>query len=81
MKTIADAMPLVRIGMRVYNGEKYMRQALDSLLAQEFRDFEVIISDNASTDATRDLCLDYASRNLRIRFYRNEKKSGCNKEF
>ena len=50
---MADSKPLVSIGMPVYNGEKYIRQALDSLLAQDYANFELVISDNASTDGTQ----------------------------
>jgi len=45
--------PLVSIGMPVYNGEKYIRQELNSLLNQTYKNFELIISDNASTDETK----------------------------
>ena len=48
--------------MPVYNGTKYIREALDSLLAQTFRDFELIISDNASTDDTESICREYVAR-------------------
>jgi len=64
--------PRVSIGMPVYNGESLIRRALDSLLAQTFADFELIISDNASTDGTRQICLEYATKDARIRYYRNE---------
>ena len=68
--------PLVSIGMPVYNGERYIRQALDSLLAQDFENFELIISDNASTDRTQEICLEYAARDRRVRYYRNETNMG-----
>jgi glycosyltransferase involved in cell wall biosynthesis len=64
--------PKVTIGMPVYNGEKFLRRALDSLLAQTFTNFELIISDNASTDKTREICLEYAARDERIQYRRNE---------
>src|SRR5688572_4039391 len=64
--------PKVSIGMPIYNGEKYIRRALDSLLDQTLTDFELIISDNASTDETRRICLEYASKDERIRYYRND---------
>lgn len=64
--------PKVSIGMPVYNGEKYIRQALESLLSQTFTSFELIISDNASTDQTRQICLEYAARDQRIHYYRNK---------
>ena len=48
--------PIVSIGLPVYNGEDFLKYALDSLLSQTFRDFELIISDNASTDNTPKIC-------------------------
>jgi glycosyltransferase involved in cell wall biosynthesis len=54
-------LPLVSIGMPVYNGEKYIMRALDSLLAQDYEKFEIIISDNASTDQTPKNIKEYAS--------------------
>lgn len=67
----------VSIGLPVYNGEKYLREALESILAQTFGDFELIISDNASTDRTREICRAYASRDSRIRYYRSETNTGA----
>ena len=67
-----DSGALVSIGMPVYNGAAHIRRALDSLLAQSFSDFEIIISDNASTDATKEICLDYVNRDSRIRYIRQE---------
>jgi len=64
--------PKVSIGMPVYNGEKFIRQALDSLLDQTFTDFELVISDNASTDETQQICLEYAAKDKRICYYRND---------
>lgn len=61
-------IPKVSIGMPVYNGEKFIRKALDSLLTQTFTDFELIISDNASTDATAEICKEYAAKDARIRY-------------
>ena len=54
----ADIMtpPKLSIGLPVYNGENFLAQAVDSILAQDFRDFELIISDNASTDRTAEIC-------------------------
>ena len=72
-----DNKPLVSIGMPVYNGEKYLRQALDSLLAQDYENFELIISDNASTDATWQICREYAAGDARIRLSRNERNLGA----
>lgn len=74
-------IPKVSIGMPVYNGERYIRQALDSVLNQTFADFELIICDNASTDATREICLEYAEKDSRIRYHRNEKNIGAGPNF
>ena len=60
--------PLVTIAMTVYNGEKYLREALDSLLSQDYGNFELIILDNQSTDQTREICLEFAKKDPRIRY-------------
>jgi glycosyltransferase involved in cell wall biosynthesis len=70
------APPRVSLGMPVYNGEAYLEQALQSLLKQTFGDFELLISDNASTDRTQTICLDYASSDRRIRYHRNQVNVG-----
>jgi glycosyltransferase involved in cell wall biosynthesis len=59
--------PRVSIGMPVYNGERHMRSALDSLLAQDHDNFELVISENGSTDGTRAICREYAERDPRVR--------------
>jgi len=73
--------PLVSIGMPVYNGEAFIREALDSLMAQTFADFELIISDNASTDKTANICREYAKYDKRIRFFRHLKNKGAFSNF
>ncbi|QNJ16011.1 nucleotide-diphospho-sugar transferase [Synechococcus sp. A18-40] len=73
--------PLVSIGLPVYNGEGTIRQVLDSLLVQSFPDFELIISDNASMDDTRTICLEYASRDSRIKYFRQENNIGAMPNF
>jgi cellulose synthase/poly-beta-1,6-N-acetylglucosamine synthase-like glycosyltransferase len=62
--------------MPVYNGEPYIRGALDSLLAQTCAAFELIISDNASTDATAAICRGYAERDPRICYTRQDSNRG-----
>lgn len=69
--------PCVSIGMPVYNGEQFIRDAIDSILAQTFTDFELIISDNASTDRTPEICRAYAAKDKRIRYYQNQKNKGA----
>lgn len=76
--TIArETIPIVSIGLPVYNGEKYLREALDSLLAQTFTDFELIISDNASTDGTQAICENRALTDARIRYFRQPANKGA----
>ena len=73
--------PKVSIGMPVYNGEAFIREALDSLLAQTFTDFELIISDNASTDGTEAICREYAAKDERIRYLRQAENRGAPANF
>ena len=63
--------PTVSVGLPVYNGEKYLPNALTRLLEQEFEDFELIVSDNASTDATEAICREFVARDRRVRYHRN----------
>jgi glycosyltransferase involved in cell wall biosynthesis len=63
--------------MPVCNGERFLAKALDSLLTQTFTDFEVIISDNTSTDSTQQICLAYAEQDARIRYYRTTENMGA----
>lgn len=68
---------MVSIGVPVYNGQKHLRNTLDSLLAQTYTDFELIISDNASTDSTAEICQEYATRDSRVRYHRHPKNLGA----
>lgn len=74
-------IPQVSIGMPVYNGEKFIREALDSLLAQTFTNFELIISDNSSTDRTEDICREYSDRDIRIIYIRQIENIGAAANF
>lgn len=67
---------LVSIVMPVFNGARFLREALDSLLAQSFTDFELRIADNASTDATSAICLEYAAKDSRIIYHRHVENLG-----
>jgi glycosyltransferase involved in cell wall biosynthesis len=73
--------PRLSIGLPVFNGERFLRFALDSILVQTYRDFELIISDNASTDNTMLICQDYAARDSRIHYYRNLENIGSAANF
>jgi glycosyltransferase involved in cell wall biosynthesis len=72
----AAVEPRVGVGMPVYNGSNYIRQAIESLLAQTFTDFELLICDNASTDDTEAICRKYAEQDNRIRYVRNRVNLG-----
>ncbi len=74
-------VPQVSIGMPVYNGAKFIHEALDSLLAQTFTDFELIISDNASTDETEAICREYAKKDDRICYVRQVMNLGMTANF
>ena len=76
---MSDTQPLVTLGMPVYNGERYLADALDSLINQDYENFELIISDNASSDSTEAICRSYAARDPRIRYSRNESNVGAAK--
>ena len=72
-----SSTPAVSIGMPVYNGERYIEEAIRSNLEQTFRNFELIISDNASTDGTREICEHAAAQDSRIRYLHNEVNVGA----
>lgn len=73
---MTSRVPTASIGVPVYNGEKYLANALNALLQQDFEDFEIIVADNASTDATPEICRSFAARDSRIRYIRNERNLG-----
>jgi glycosyltransferase involved in cell wall biosynthesis len=71
------AQPAVGIGVPVYNGARVLRATLDSLLAQTFADFEILVSDNASTDETPAICEEYVARDPRVRYVRQAENVGA----
>jgi glycosyltransferase involved in cell wall biosynthesis len=70
-------MRKVAIGMPVWNGENFVSEAIESILGQTYGDFELVISDNASTDATAEICRGYAKQDTRIRYFRQTKNIGA----
>lgn len=68
--------PQVSLGLPVYNGEKYLEKTIDSILAQTYRDFELIICDNGSNDRTQEVCEYYCQRDERVKYHRNPKNIG-----
>jgi len=67
---------LVSVGMATYNDASYIKKAIKSLLTQSYNNFELIISDNASTDDTKSICLEFAKKDKRIRYIRQKKNMG-----
>jgi glycosyltransferase involved in cell wall biosynthesis len=65
-----SGIPRLSIGLAVYNGENFLAESVEALLGQTYEDFELIISDNASTDGTQDICQQYAKQDERIRYFR-----------
>jgi glycosyltransferase involved in cell wall biosynthesis len=72
-----NGRPRLSIGMPVYNAERFVEQGIRSMLSQTFTEFELILSDNASTDRTPEICKDFASQDKRIRFYQVDVNKGA----
>lgn len=71
----------VSVGLPVYNGEKFVGEAIESVLGQTFADLELVICDNASTDETQTICRSYAARDERVRYYRQAENVGAARNF
>ena len=78
---VNESKPLVSIGVPVFNGEKRLAIALDSLVEQDYTNLEIIISDNGSTDSTPEICAEYVRKDRRFRYYRSEKNRGTTWSF
>jgi glycosyltransferase involved in cell wall biosynthesis len=76
ISTDSNHHPKISIGLPVYNGEKFLEEKIISLLNQTVADFEIIISDNASTDSTLEICQKYLQKDKRIRYFKQEKNMG-----
>ncbi|MEM1190835.1 MAG: glycosyltransferase family 2 protein [Pseudomonadota bacterium] len=72
----SDAAPTLSVGLPVYNGGKWIGEAIQSIVEQSFTDLELIISDNASDDETEEICREAVSKDSRIRYYRNTENIG-----
>ena len=73
--------PKLTIGIPVYNGELFIKKAIESILAQTFTDFELIISDNSSTDSTPKICQDFLNKDNRIQIFTQKKNIGIHRNF
>src|SRR2546426_7984873 len=73
--------PLVSIGLPVYNAENFVAEAIQCVLSQTYSDWELVISDNASTDRTVSICREFTDRDGRIRLYQNKRNLGISLNF
>ncbi len=73
--------PRVSIGLPVYYGENFIDEAISSLVSKTFNDFELIITDDALTDRTQEICKRWVARDKRIVYYRNEVNLGAGRKF
>jgi glycosyltransferase involved in cell wall biosynthesis len=71
----------VAVGLPVYNGQNYLRDAIESILAQSYSDFRLIITDNSSTDGTQDICREYVAQDSRIEYHRHPENIGAAPNF
>jgi glycosyltransferase involved in cell wall biosynthesis len=76
-----NSAPKISVGLPVFNGANFIRQSVQSLLDQEFGDFEIIITDNASTDETESICREMAKNDARIRYHRNDSNIGAARNY
>ena len=81
MKIETPKQVKITIGIPVYNGEKFLEEKIISILNQDFTDFELIISDNASTDSTKEICSKFATNDKRVKFFSHEKNLGATWNF
>ena len=71
----------VSVVMCTYNGEKYLREQMDSILAQTYPIHDIIVSDDCSTDGTMNILQEYATKFPFIKVHRNTRNKGCNQNF
>ena len=80
-ETASHRPPMVTIALPVYNGKRWVQDAIEAILAQSYQDFEIVISDNCSTDGSYEICRSYARRDSRIRLSRNLRNIGVTENF
>jgi len=73
---LGSSRPTVTVGIPVFNGARFIRQAIESVLAQTFTDFELLISDNASVDGTAAICGEFAANDKRVKFVQQDRNRG-----
>jgi glycosyltransferase involved in cell wall biosynthesis len=78
---MARTLPKVSIGLPVFNGERHLRAAIESILGQTLGDLELVVSDNASTDATSEICQGYVRSDSRVSYQRLPTNIGARQNF
>jgi glycosyltransferase involved in cell wall biosynthesis len=78
---MTNKTPQISLGLPVYNGENFISEAIESILSQTFTDFELIITDNVSTDRTQQICESYAALDPRVFYFRNKENLGAASNF
>ena len=78
---MAEIQPMITVGIPVYNGEQYIQKAINSVLAQSYTNFELIVSDNASTDSTEEICKEFVRNDSRIRYVKQKINKGTDFNF
>ena len=69
--------PLVSIGIPIYNAEEFLIERINSIINQTYKNLEIIISDNASTDTTEKICKKFAEKDVRIKYIRQKNNMGA----
>jgi len=78
---MTEILPMITVGIPVYNGEQYIQKAINSVLTQSYTNFELIISDNASTDSTEEICKKFVQKDSRIKYVRQQMNEGTDFNF
>src|ERR1700742_3478188 len=73
--------PLISVALCTYSGEKFLQEQMDSILAQTYKNLEIVIVDDCSTDRTIDIINSYAEKDKRIKLFQNDTNLGFNKNF
>lgn len=81
IEKITPGLPLVSIGIPVYNEDRFLEESLLSLLSQDYQNMEIIISDNASTDKTEEICREFCKRDNRVQYHRFNNNQGATVNF
>ncbi|OHV42753.1 glycosyl transferase [Pseudofrankia sp. BMG5.36] len=77
MRPVTGRAPLVTVALPVFNGENYLARSLESLIAQDYPNMQLLLADNGSTDATESICREAAERDNRVTYLRSPENRGA----